>query len=155
MGICEYKKKVREQLDEVMEKPVTLGRMEEAGIMAGLLCHLDKISAGYDTEGLSEGEARAWVAGMENEDGSFGEHWTEEQTSAAAWSIGVDLSVVGASTWYATMNMMYSDYYGVIHEFGMDRPDLYAKLAQAFLMDKDAGGAQKKVADYFHCVVKK
>ena len=37
MGICEYKKKVQEQLDEVMAKPVTLGRMEEAGIMAGLL----------------------------------------------------------------------------------------------------------------------
>ena len=71
MGICEYKKKVREQLDEIMEKPVTLGRMEEAGIMAGLLYSLDALH-GEHTETFTEADARAWVARMENADGSTG-----------------------------------------------------------------------------------
>ena len=86
MGICEYKKKVREQLDEIMEKPVTLGRMEEAGIMAGLLYSLDALH-GEHTETFTEADARAWVARMENADGSTGGHWTQDQTAAAARSV--------------------------------------------------------------------
>lgn len=37
----------------------------------------------------------------------------------------------------------------------LDRPDFYAKLAQAFLMDKDAGGPQRKIAAYYHCIAAK
>ena len=65
------------------------------------------------------------------------------------------LSTVGTAAWYATMNMVYSDYYGVAREYGLDCPDFYAKLAQAFLMDKDAGGPQRKIAAYYRCVARK
>lgn len=149
MNICEYKKKVRAQLDEIMEKPVTLGRMEEAGIMAGLLYSLDALH-GEHAETFTEADARAWVARMENEDGSTGGHWTQDQTAAAARSVGM----MGTPEWYAAMNMMYSDYSEVAKEFSVDRPDFYAKMAKAFLMDKDAGGAEEKTAAYYHCVAK-
>ena len=51
------------------------------------------------------------------------------------------------------MNMMYSDYYGVAAKYGLDRPEFYADLAKAFLMDKDAGGPEEKMAGYYHGVV--
>ena len=35
------------------------------------------------------------------------------------------------------MNVMYSDYYGVAAKYGLDRPEFYADLAKAFLMDLD------------------
>ena len=51
------------------------------------------------------------------------------------------------------MNVMYSDYYGVAAKYGLDRPEFYADLAKAFLMDKDAGGPEEKMAGYYHGVV--
>lgn len=151
MEKCEYKRKLHERLHKLIDEPMTLGHIEEAGMIAGLLCSLDALHDGH-MQALTDEEARAWVAAMENEDGSTGEHWPEHQTSAAARSIGVDLDAVGAGVWYATMNMMYSDYCGVIREYGMDRQDFYAKLARAFLMDKDAGGPKQKIAAYYRCV---
>lgn len=51
--------------------------------------------------------------------------------------------------------MMYSDYYGVAAKYGIDRPEFYDDLAKAFLMDKDAGGAEAKMAEYYHGIVKR
>lgn len=154
MEKCEYKRKLHERLHKLIDEPMTLGHIEEAGIIAGLLCSLDALH-GEHAENFTEADARAWVSEMENEDGSTGEHWTQEQTTAAAQSIGADLSAVGTAAWYAAMNMVYSDYYSVAHEYGLDRPDFYAKLAQAFLMDKDAGGPQRKIAAYYRCIPQK
>lgn len=154
MEKCEYKRKLHERLHKLIDEPMTLGHIEEAGIIAGLLCSLDALH-GEQAETFTEADARAWVERMENEDGSVGEHWTMDQTSAAARSIGADLSAVGTAAWYAAMNMVYSDYYSVAHEYGLDRPDFYAKLAQAFLMDKDAGGPQRKIAAYYRCIAEK
>ena len=56
-------------------------------------------------------------------------------------------------TWSTALNVMYSDYYGVAAKYGLDRPEFYADLAKAFLMDKDAGGAEEKMAGYYHGVV--
>ena len=53
------------------------------------------------------------------------------------------------------MNVMYSDYYGVAAKYGLDRPEFYADLAKAFLMDKDAGGPEEKMAGYYYGVVKR
>ena len=35
----------------------------------------------------------------------------------------------------------------------LDRPEFYADLAKAFLMDKDSGGEEAKMAGYYHVVV--
>lgn len=79
------------------------------------------------------------------------EHYIE-QTSAAGRSAGVPLSEVGEAAFFAAMNMMYSDYCAVARMFGVDRPDFYAQLAKAFLMDKDAGGPEEKIEQYWRYV---
>ena len=86
--------------------------------------------------------------GMMNEDGTKGPHWSVVETSGFKRS-----SVVSESSWNATMNMMYSDYYKVAEKYGLNRPDFYADLAEAFLNDKDADRGEAKLAQYYYGIV--
>ena len=86
---------------------------------------------------------------MQNADGSVDAHWTMEQTDAAVEERGVSLVDVLRLAWGVTMNMMYSDDYAVAAEFGADRSEFYAALAQAFLMDKDAPAPEEKLCEYY------
>lgn len=43
MEKCEYKRKLHERLHKLIDEPMTLGHIEEAGIIAGLLCSLDAL----------------------------------------------------------------------------------------------------------------
>ena len=91
---------------------------------------------------------------VDNADGSTGPHWTMEQTTAVAESMGIQAAVVPRWAWGVTMNMMYSDYYPVAVEFGLNRPEFYAALAKAFLIDKDGPGPVRKLMKYYEHVVK-
>ena len=57
--------------------------------------------------------------------------------------------------WGVAMNMMYSDYYGVAVDFGVNRPEFYAALAEAFLMDKDGPGPEAKLCAYYRGIVER
>lgn len=150
MGKEHYIEQLKEQLHEIMERPVTLGRAEEVTVYADAICALRRMDGHDEAEGFTEDDAKAWTAKMENEDGTTGAHWTMEQTGQVA-------SIAGAHyepwIWYAALNMMYSDYYAVAAKYGLDRPEFYADLAKAFLMDKDAGGPEAKMAGYYHGIV--
>lgn len=148
----EYIERLKEQLHEVMERPVTLGRAEEVMAYADAICALRRMEGLEEAEGFTEDDAKAWTAKMENEDGTTGPHWTMDQTDAVAAVSGVH---VDRCLWWTCLNMMYSDYYAVATKYGLDRPEFYADLAKAFLMDKDAGGAEAKMAGYYHGVVKR
>ena len=145
--ICELKSR----LHEVMEHPVTLGRAEEAMVYADAICALRRVGERGDGEPFTEEDAKHWAAKMENADGTTGEHWTMEQTSQVATVAGAHYA---PWVWYAALNMAYSDYFAVATKYGLDRPEFYADLAKAFLDDKDAGGAEKKIAEYYHEIVK-
>lgn len=154
MGKAYYIEQLREALDAVMERPVTLGRAEEATAYAEAICAI-KRAGGHEeaeTAEFTRREAEAWTSRMKNEDGTAGAKWTMDQTSAAGRSAGVPLSEVGEAAFFAAMNMMYSDYCAVARMFGVDRPDFYAQLAKAFLLDKDAGGPEEKIEQYWRYV---
>ena len=103
---------------------------------------------------MSREDAEEWAAKMENADGSTGPHWTMEQTSAVADARGIGRDVPRWA-WGVAMNMMYSDYYGVAVDFGVNRPEFYAALAEAFLMDKDGPGPEAKLCAYYRGIVRK
>jgi hypothetical protein len=91
-------------------------------------------------EHLNDELARKWVSCMDNKDGTKGEHWTYEQTSQFAgnhdkWD------------WYATLNMMYSDYYSQHFD-----THVYVELANDWLADTDVGAG--KTLRYYWFVVK-
>ena len=88
---------------------------------------------------------------MRNEDGTTGAHWTQEQTEGVRKSRGIDCD---PESFWAAMCMMYSDYHGVMQKFGVDRAEVYAELAKAFLCDKDSKQGREKLESYFECVSK-
>ena len=103
--------------------------------------------------GTTAGRSPA-LRGMKNADGSTGPHWTMEQTTAVAESMGIQAPVVPRWAWGVTMNMMYSDYYPVAVEFGLNRPEFYAALAKAFLLDKDGPGPEQKLMAYYEHIAR-
>jgi hypothetical protein len=155
----EYMEKLYHKLHEAMEKPVTLGSAEEVMVYADTICALHKLGDDHFREStkmmeFTEADAKAWTARMKNADGTTGPHWTMEQTTAVAESMGIQAHEIPRWAWGVTMNMMYSDYYPVAVEFGLNRPEFYAALAKAFLLDKDGPGAEEKLLRYYEHVVK-
>ena len=145
----EYIEKLRERLHELMERPATLGNVEEVRLYAKTIRALEKLECG---ETFTKEDAFYWVEHMENSDGTTGAQWTMDETSAMAKSMGVYLP---ACIWFAAVNMMRSDYCMVARKHGVDKPEFYADMAQAFLLDKDAGEPEAKIAAYYHCIAKK
>lgn len=72
--------------------------------------------------------------GMVNEDGTTGPHWTVDQTNSVAKQLGITYDTFNEYDWNYVMNMIYSDYYGVLS----NEAGVYGKMAKKFLMDKDA-----------------
>ena len=150
MGQEHYIEELKRQLHDLMQRQVTLGRAEEITVYADAICALRRMDGHDEAEGFTEDDAKAWTAKMENEDGTTGPHWTMGQTDAVANITGVNMK---PCIWNTAMNMMYSDYYSVAAKYGLDRPEFYADLAKAFLIDKDAGGPEEKMAGYYHGIV--
>ena len=153
----EYIEKLYTKLHEAMEKPVTLGSAEEVGLYAKTIRRLEKLDCREDQQEAAEFDretAMQWAERMQNADGSTGPHWTMEQTTAVAESMGIQAPVVTRWAWGVAMNMMYSDYYPVAVEFGLNRPEFYAALAKAFLLDKDGPGPEQKLMAYYEHIAK-
>ena len=155
----EYMEKLYHKLHEAMEKPVTLGSAEEVMVYADTICALHKLGDDHFREStkmmeFTEDDAKAWTARMKNADGSTGPHWSMDQTSAIADGMGVQETDIPRWAWGVTMNMMYSDYYPVAVEFGLNRPEFYAALAKAFLLDKDGPGPEQKLMAYYEHIAR-
>ena len=133
-----------------MAEPVCSRSVGSCTMLMDALCKADKITMESEASTFTEDDARRWTEHMENDDGSMGAHWTLEQTTAVANSIGVH---VDPWVWFAALNMEYSDNFGVAQKYGLDRPEYYADLAKAFLFDEDGGGPEAKIAGYYHGIV--
>ena len=145
-----YKAKLCGALEACMAEPVCSRSVGSCTMLMDALCKADKITMESEASTFTEDDARRWTEHMENDDGSMGAHWTLEQTTAVANSIGVH---VDPWIWFAALNMEYSDNFEVAQKYGLDRPEYYADLAKAFLFDKDGGGPEAKIAGYYHGIV--
>lgn len=145
-----YKAKLCEALEACMAEPVSSRSVGSCTMLMDALCKADKITMESEASTFTEDDARRWTEHMENDDGSMGAHWTLEQTTAVANSIGVHID---PWIWFAALNMEYSDNFEVAQKYGLDRPEYYADLAKAFLFDKDGGGPEAKIAGYYHGIV--
>lgn len=153
--MCAYKCRLEDLIEEYAE--MRPSERVAAAMLPLIACwqELDKIGDRMKKESsLSEKQMAEWVSWMQNEDGTTGEHWTMEETSAAAQSVGIRFDDISPACWHTAMNMMYSDYFGAASKFGVAKPTFFAELARDFLFDKDAGGPAAKLAGYFNGVVK-
>lgn len=145
-----YKAKLCGALEACMAEPVCSRSVGSCTMLMDALCKADKITMESEASTFTEDDARHWTEHMENDDGSKGSHWTLEQATAVANSIGVH---VDPWIWFAALNMEYSDNFDVAQKYGLDRPEYYADLAKAFLFDEDGGGPEAKIAGYYHGIV--
>lgn len=141
-----YHERLEEELQCLLNAPINCQTIKCVDEILEHCCHLRKSIDGLS---LFDDDATAWVNDMMNEDGTKGPHWSTGETSSFKRSVDVSDNV-----WNAAMNMMYSDYYKVAEKHGVNRPEFYADLAEAFLNDKDAGSGEAKMAQYYYGVVK-
>lgn len=112
--------------------------------------HMENYNHHEQKKQLNHNAAKEWTSNLKNSDGSIGEHWTYEQTSQVMKQRNIECDPV---QFYATMNMLWSDYGKVAEKFGVSNVDYWAEMAKAFLMDTDA--KDDKLALYYECIVKK
>ena len=155
--IAAYKDKLERGIAEYMGMPA--GERSAAGVRGMLECWsvvdaAEQCLCGGSGD-FTRADAEAWCAKMVNEDGTTGPHWTMEQTTAVAESVGVVFDQLAPWCWWAAMCMMYSDYCGVASRYGVGTAEFYADMAKAFLFDRDAGGPRAKMAAYYHGIAEK
>lgn len=126
----------------------TMPQYHEMDVMPG-----SRMSRGYSESEyephFNRQMAEEWAAGMENDDGTKGPHWTLEQAKQVMAQKEIGGSPI--AFWLA-LSMMYSDYCKVAKKLGVNTVDFYASMAEAFLNDKDA--QPDKLARYYEYVVK-
>lgn len=99
---------------------------------------------------LNRQTAEKWVRGMKNADGSTGEHWSMEQTSAIMERHGLRCNPV---KFWVAMNAVYSDLSEVAEKHGVGNEEFYADMAKSFwLCDRDA--VEDKLGAYYENVVR-
>lgn len=98
---------------------------------------------------MDKKQAENWTKHMKNEDGSTGARWTFDEVQKVMQQYGVDCDPV---EFYATMNMLYSDYGKVFKKHNAATVQFYVDMAKAFLDDEDA--VKDKLAQYYRYVVK-
>ena len=125
------KKANEEQLREFTTDALSMIKETHRDLYDTLEMHLYKeIYGKHFSSWLLEKATKSMI----NEDGSIGSHWSVEQTTSVAKSMGITFTSFNEYDWNYVMNMMYSDYYGAIPDDAAN----YGKLAKKFLMDKDA-----------------
>lgn len=111
--------------------------------------HTQQHMQSREVQPLTESTAMQWMQKLQNADGSTGAHWRAEQTEQYRQSICPE-----CKKWefFAAMNMLYSDYCDVMNRLGVSKPEAYAHMAKAFLMDADA--ADHKIEKYMTYIAK-
>lgn len=104
---------------------------------------------GKESKELDPKTAYEWSEMLQNEDGSKGVHWTEEEVKPYMMQVRFSGNPI---EFWIMMNALYSDYCKVAKRYGVDRPEFFAEMTKAWLEDKDA--VQNKAAMYYECIVK-
>lgn len=151
MGLTKYREMIRAELCKMADHPINMHTVTQATALAELLCALRKLD-GHEGgwPDLTDEEVKDWASRMENQDDTKGPHWTMGQAEAVAKAMDIH---VRPALWWLALNAMYSDHFKSASKNGLDRTEYYAGLAEEFLMDKDAGGPEEKMAGYYHGVV--
>ena len=108
----------------------------------------------YSGMTFTEEDAKKWASYMVNDDGTTGAHWTIDQTTSVAQSMGIVFEHITEVDWWICINSMYSDYYKVAAKHGVDTADFYGDMAKAFLFDPDGPKPKEKLAAYYNYIAK-
>lgn len=85
---------------------------------------------------------------MINDNGTKAPKWSVEETSSVAEQYSIEMDTFNACDWNYAMNMIYSDYVGVLGDSVVN----YVNMADKFLHDKDA--SEGKALRYYFAMKK-
>ena len=147
--IAKYKEELEAGIKKCMNNPVCERSANAIDSMVMCWTHINEMENMIKKQfTFTPEKAEKWLMTMENEDGTTGAHWSLDATKKFK-PTNLDVS---DWCWETTMNMMYSDYYSVAVAHGVNTPEFYADLAEAFLKDKDSK-SKNKLAAYYNCIV--
>lgn len=146
------KKEVQDEIAVLIQKDLnwnTIKQLNELYRLLGYFYASDKMKeefTGTEVYTIEEGtpdpiftksQGLKWVYNMQNEDGSEGQHWTMDQTTAVMHEHSYDLDPV---EFYIVMNMLFSDFGRTLQGLGIppSNADAYARLSKSWLCDSDA-----------------
>lgn len=98
---------------------------------------------------LTREEADDWGKSMENADGTNGPHWTMEEADKLHKQYGLSCDKL---EFWAVINSIYSDYCEALRESAASTPEVYVRLAKAWICDKDA--VPNKASAYYTYIVR-
>lgn len=135
--------------DEEEERGMKMHRIGFEAESEGQKYHGNIVPMRSGDKKLTREMAQEWMGGIENEDGSKGPKWGMDETKRIMKQKGIE---VDPMTFWVVMNALYSDYCNVFKKHNVSTIDLYADLACAWIMDKDA--VKDKAGAYYMDVVK-
>lgn len=113
-------------------------------------------SQNYDEEELSVSELKEWIEEMQTMDNQgnvvkYGEKFTKQQAQEVAKRLSIKFDKFSEVAFWAAVNLMYNEYFAVLG----DNPDIYARLAKAWLCNSDSElqGDEKLHAYYCYIVM--
>lgn len=130
-----------------MNSDATMPRIMEMDRIRG---HQSQRGGAYSdqTPRFDQRMAMDWTAEMVNADGTKGPHWSMEETNKLMKQHALDCD---PAEFWAVMNSLYSDYCEALRESSASTPEVYVRLARAWIKDKDA--VPDKAAAYYTHVV--
>lgn len=126
------------------------GRYNEEGYGIYNMAHMKE-----KVKKMTDHDYDKWLEEMQGADGSMGPMWTEEETSSIAKKIGVEFKEFTPKEFQVAMDMVYSDYCEVFDKYGMNKPEVYAEIAKAWLEDEDTIKGGEKLSAYHEYIVEK
>ena len=117
--------------------------------------HQEQKHEEYGEHTFNRSMAEEWVADLESDDPAkpHGGKWTTDQIRPIAQKYGVPTEGDKFYEFWAVMNALYADYYGVAKKYNALNPEFFADMTMAFLNDKDA--VHDKAAVYYEYIAKK
>lgn len=158
-----YYKKICEDMEQVKEWPTNPDSILTMACLIYIKEHCEKHHESWEpkaNEDVNDDDhtehahhftrqmAMEWTAGMVNADGTRGPHWTMEETEKLRKQHSLDCD---PAEFWVVLNSLYSDYCEALRESGISTPEVYIRLAKAWIWDKDA--VPDKAAAYYTYVV--
>lgn len=155
---------IDKEINEILEKSKKYMCLDDAkglfyltAARKNLMCMGNDIQEEYVakekmSDCITRDVAFKWVSGMENSDGTKGEHWSLDMTNKLRIREG--LAEIPEYEFYAIMNMLYSDYGEVADKYNLvGNLNFWLDMAKAWYYDEDAKSC--KTSLYREFVTKK
>lgn len=126
-------------MDFVASAPLTCANAEKLNVMSMAMKNLSLMGRTFTEE-----DARKWMSALNPP-----ARWTMDQTTAVMNQRGYNHK---PCVFWVAMNSLYSDYGHTMARYNIDRPEIWADMANDFIEDPDA--VDGKIGRYYRDIVK-